>query len=61
MENWLNNKENDNGLVLSSRIRLARNLKSISFPDKLSDEEGRKIVDDISNKFFCKSLYKRKI
>lgn len=60
MENWLNRNENDNGLVLSSRIRLARNLKSIPFPDKLSNEEGRKVIDDISNKFSENSYAKEK-
>jgi len=51
MENWINSKNKDNGIVLSSRIRLARNISKVPFPDKLSNEQGRKTVENIENKF----------
>lgn len=51
MENWINSKNKDNGIVLSSRIRLARNISKVPFPDKLSNEQGRKIVENISSRF----------
>lgn len=51
MENWINSKNKDNGIVLSSRIRLARNISKVPFPDKLSNEQGRQIVENIAGKF----------
>lgn len=51
MENWLNNKDKDEGLVLSSRIRLARNIREVPFPEKLSSQDGIKLVNDINNAF----------
>lgn len=49
MKNWIFNQENNDDIVLNSRVRLARNIKEIQFPEKLSFIEGRrngKIVYD---------------
>lgn len=51
MENWINSKNKDKGIVLSSRIRLARNISKVPFPDKLSNEQGRQIVENVVSKF----------
>lgn len=43
MNNWVTTYENHNyGLVISSRIRLARNLAKIPFSHKLNIEESKK-------------------
>ncbi|PJI08809.1 MULTISPECIES: protein arginine kinase [Clostridium] len=51
MENWLNNTNNNNQMVITTRIRLARNIKGIPFPDKLSDDEGRNVVEKVNSAF----------
>ncbi|KHD34707.1 ATP:guanido phosphotransferase [Clostridium acetobutylicum] len=49
MKNWLNSDLKDNDIVITTRIRLARNIKGIPFPDKLSDDEGRDVVKKIKD------------
>ncbi|WP_102399194.1 protein arginine kinase [Haloimpatiens massiliensis] len=58
MENWVkaNNKIDD--IVLSSRIRLARNLEGIPFPDKLEEADGKDVVNKIEDNFY--SIYGEK-
>lgn len=55
MQNWLECEEEPDSLVISSRIRLARNIKDEPFPDKLSDEKARNIVNKIEDAFFSSS------
>ncbi len=45
MSNWYlqNGKESD--VVISTRIRLARNIKDFRFPNKYSKEESKKILE----------------
>jgi protein arginine kinase len=45
----------NNNIVLSSRIRLARNIQGIPFPDKLSEEKGKDIVKQIEDAFYTSS------
>ncbi|MBM7869570.1 protein arginine kinase [Clostridium pascui] len=47
MQNWIHSSYNEDGIILSSRIRLARNLKDKSFPHKLFEEQGREIVKEV--------------
>jgi protein arginine kinase len=54
MNNWIK-AEKDNSIVLSSRIRLARNIKNIPFPDRLNDEKGKEIVKKIEDAFYSSS------
>ncbi|MBL4938467.1 protein arginine kinase [Clostridium sp. YIM B02515] len=54
MKNWIKADDNYN-VVLSSRIRLARNLREIPFPDKLSEETGKDIVKNIEDAFYSSS------
>ncbi len=44
----MSNLEN-NGIVLTSRIRLARNLKNYKFPLKMDLEESNKVVEEVKN------------
>ncbi|MDD7796395.1 protein arginine kinase [Clostridium sp. 'White wine YQ'] len=49
MESWIEcNKEN---IVISSRVRLARNLKEFPFPNKLTKEEGAQIGQKVRDAF----------
>ena len=45
-------EEVGSNIVLSSRIRLARNLNLMPFPDRISEEDGRKVVDTIEQSFY---------
>lgn len=47
MSNWYlqNGKESD--VVLSTRIRLARNIKEFEFPNRYNEEESKKILDKL--------------
>lgn len=42
MKNWILSEVNNDDIVLNSRIRLARNIQDMQFPEKLSFIEGRK-------------------
>lgn len=44
---WYKETQNDDDIILSSRIRLARNLKNYPFITKLNDEGREKIVKEI--------------
>ncbi len=41
---WLNSDGPDNDIVLSSRIRLARNIKGMPFPDRLDDQGAAEVI-----------------
>ncbi|MGE5627752.1 MAG: protein arginine kinase [Solirubrobacterales bacterium] len=44
-------------IVLTSRIRLARNISKELFPHKISIEKGRDLVNKIEDVFYCKDEY----
>ncbi|WP_043931609.1 protein arginine kinase [Bacillus sp. EB01] len=44
VSSWMNEDGPDSDIVLSSRIRLARNLSDYKFPTMLSNEEGNEII-----------------
>ncbi|MTK10974.1 MAG: protein arginine kinase [Clostridiaceae bacterium] len=52
MENWIKYQGKRDDLVLSSRIRLARNIDKMPFPHKLSVEKGREIVPLVEDAFY---------
>lgn len=52
MKNWLETKSENNDVVISSRIRLARNLKDIPFPNKLSENDAKDIVKKVEDAFY---------
>ena len=45
MKNWILNEVNNDDIVLNSRVRLARNIQEMQFPEKLSFIEGRNTCD----------------
>jgi len=44
MAKWFKDNGAQNDVVLSTRIRLARNLKSIPFPNKMTPEDAQKVI-----------------
>lgn len=47
MENIMDYKGNEGKMVVSSRVRLARNLSKIPFPVKLDEERSNDIIDKV--------------
>ena len=43
MQNWYLQNGKDSDVVISSRVRLARNLEEVPFPTKYSKEQAKKI------------------
>ncbi|MDP4146242.1 MAG: protein arginine kinase [Bacillota bacterium] len=60
MQNWINNKDDSDNIVLSSRIRLARSLREIPFPNRLSDEQGLQVVKSVEDAFYTNEETKNK-
>jgi protein arginine kinase len=46
---WYFSKSNDADIVLTSRIRLARNIDNLPFPHMMSKEQSEKVIEDISS------------
>ncbi|RHW33871.1 protein arginine kinase [Neobacillus notoginsengisoli] len=49
VSSWMNEDGPDSDIVLSSRIRLARNLEEYKFPVLLSTEEGQAIIEKLKS------------
>lgn len=49
MSRWYLSKGSDSDVVVSSRIRIARNLSGIAFPVKMTDEERIKLNGQVKN------------
>ena len=47
MANWYLQSGKESDVVISSRVRLARNIKEFNFPGSLSKEDGKKVLDKI--------------
>ncbi len=59
MNNWTTTCDDSNGgLVISSRIRLARNLAEVPFPHKLNEEKSKKVIKLVENAFYIPSSNK---
>nr|WP_269205540.1 protein arginine kinase [Clostridium botulinum] len=52
VKNWINIEKENSDIVLSSRIRLARNLKTVPFPNKLTVDEAKDIVNKVEEAFY---------
>ncbi|WP_312650302.1 protein arginine kinase [Proteiniclasticum sp.] len=50
---------NKESLVLRSRIRLARNLKTIPFPHMLDSEKARNLVSQVEDAFYVSSVMEK--
>lgn len=46
---WYLEAGNDSDIVLSSRIRLARNLKGVAFPNRMTDETRTQVLEQVSD------------
>ena len=46
-EKWYENKDLDKEIVISSRIRLARNLKKYPFSRALSNEKAKELIAEV--------------
>lgn len=51
LSSWMNEDGPDTDIVLSSRVRLARNFKDFTFPTVFSDEEGQEVIELIKKEF----------
>ena len=49
MSKWYENEKC--GIIISSRVRLARNLKKYNFHNKLSNGDAEKMINDVINQF----------
>lgn len=58
MKNWIDTKTNNDDVVISSRVRLARNIKNIPFPNKLDEAKGRKVVKRVEEAFYSSAHMK---
>ncbi len=56
MESWYIEKGPESDVVMSSRVRLARNFKDFPFPFKMSREEGEKVVQKVKDAIFNSSI-----
>lgn len=55
MERWYIEKGPESDVVMSSRVRLARNFKDFPFPFKMSKEEGEKVLLKVKDAIFNSS------
>lgn len=47
LPSWLQGQGRDKDIVISSRVRLARNLAPYQFPHKMNDEEKKGVFEDV--------------
>lgn len=55
MRGWYVEKGPESDVVISSRIRLARNFKQYPFPTRMSKEERKKVLEEVKNAVFSNS------
>lgn len=51
LSQWMKQKGPESDIVLSSRIRLARNLEHVRFPTQFSQEEAEAVLQQFEQKF----------
>ena len=49
MAKWYQDTGNNSDIVLSTRVRLARNIKGIPFPNKISKEQAQSVIDMVDD------------
>lgn len=47
MAKWYSDSEFQNDIVISTRVRLARNIKGIPFPQKMSEEDSLEVIKTV--------------
>lgn len=58
MKNWQKYIGSDDDIVISSRIRIARNISAKPFPHRLSDDDARKTTEHVENSFYISTHMK---
>jgi len=58
VSSWMSEEGPDSDIVLSSRIRLARNFDAYKFPTLFSHEEAKKIIENLEGIFQKTDLQK---
>ncbi|HHW01879.1 MAG TPA: protein arginine kinase [Thermoanaerobacterales bacterium] len=56
---WINSPGPDSDIVISSRVRLARNLKDVPFPHLLSASGAEKIINEVYDAFRANPVLSR--
>lgn len=49
MAKWYESKDVDSGIVISSRVRLARNIKKYPFPGRMSSQDAQNVINDVKD------------
>ena len=57
VSSWMNANGPQSDIILSSRIRLARNLKNYLFPTVASQEEAKRVLKEVEEAFQLLNLY----
>ena len=57
LSSWMNDDGPSSDIVLSSRVRLARNLEGIHFPTVASNEESKEVVELLKNKMESTTVF----
>lgn len=47
MSKWYENEVVDQGIIISSRVRLARNLKKYPFPNRLTEQQSSQMLEEM--------------
>ena len=58
VSSWMSAEGPDSDIVLSSRIRLARNIDQVKFPFAFSNEEANQVIEMIRNRIEEQSFSK---
>ena len=53
MQKWYEKNNVDLGVIISSRVRLARNLANVPFPSRMSATQANHVVNEVKTKVFC--------
>ncbi len=44
---WMDSTEKDSDIVISSRVRLARNIQGMVFPQRMNEDQGLQVMDQL--------------
>jgi protein arginine kinase len=58
---WINSSGPESDIVISSRVRLARNLKDVPFPHLLTESQSREITDQIFEAYKANSVLSQNV
>lgn len=58
LPNWLNALGHQNDIVISSRVRLARNIENYIFPHRMTTEDKEKLLDSVNETITSSSFVK---